>query len=315
MKIKEIFHMEHGLNMELINYTQTDSKEGINFISRTSENNGISAKILPVKNIEPHEGGVLTCALGGSVLSTFVQEEPFYSGYHIMILTPKEKLSLNEMLYYCLCIKANKYRYSYGRQANLTLKDIELPNNIPEYVYKTKIKAPISKNKKIKLPDFESWKLFEIEELFDEIYKPTVYHKINLKIEDNKTENNIKYITRTRNNNGLSGYVPINDELTIEDENAITAAGEGVIYLYQDQKFICGNNMTILRSSKLNKYNGLFLTSLMNYHLKEKYSYGRSLIAKRFKKDKIILPATSSGEPDWKIMEKYVRNNYNGDLI
>ena len=80
MKVKDIFHMEHGLNMELINYVQTDSNEGINFISRTSKNNGISAKIFPVKNIEPHEGGVLTCALGGSVLSTFVQEEPFYSG-------------------------------------------------------------------------------------------------------------------------------------------------------------------------------------------------------------------------------------------
>ena len=307
--------MEHGLNMELINYVQTDSNEGINFISRTSKNNGISAKIFPVKNIEPHEGGVLTCALGGSVLSTFVQEEPFYSGYHIMILEPKEDLSLNEMLYYCLCIKSNQYRYSFGRQANLTLKDLELPDNIPEWVYETRIKKPISKNKKNKLPDFEYWKLFTIEELFEEIYKPTVYHKINLEIENKKTNNNVKYITRSRNNNGLSGYVQINDNLKIEDGNAISAAGEGIIYLYQDEKFICGNNMSILRSSKLNKYNGLFLTSVLNYHLNERYSYGRALISKRFKKDKVFLPSNSSGNPDWKLMEDYVKNNYNGDLI
>ena len=31
------------------------------------------------------------------------------------------------MLFYCVCLRANKYRYNYGRQANRTLKDIMLP--------------------------------------------------------------------------------------------------------------------------------------------------------------------------------------------
>ena len=39
-------------------------------------------------------------------------------------------------LFYCLCLRRNKFRYSYGRQANVTLKDLQIPilEEIPEYV-------------------------------------------------------------------------------------------------------------------------------------------------------------------------------------
>ena len=32
-----------------------------------------------------------------------------------------------EMLFYCAAIEQNKYQYSYGRQANKTLKNILVP--------------------------------------------------------------------------------------------------------------------------------------------------------------------------------------------
>lgn len=39
-------------------------------------------------------------------------------------------------LYYCMCLRRNKFRYSYGRQANETLKDLQIPtlDEIPDYV-------------------------------------------------------------------------------------------------------------------------------------------------------------------------------------
>ena len=39
-------------------------------------------------------------------------------------------------LFYCLCLRCNKFRYSYGRQANETLKDLQVPclDEVPDYV-------------------------------------------------------------------------------------------------------------------------------------------------------------------------------------
>lgn len=42
-----------------------------------------------------------------------------------------------------MCIQKNAYRYSYGRQANKTLKDIMIPEKVPQWVRESKIE-PIS---------------------------------------------------------------------------------------------------------------------------------------------------------------------------
>ncbi|MDP3058009.1 MAG: restriction endonuclease subunit S [bacterium] len=41
-----------------------------------------------------------------------------------------------QKLFYCQCLKANKFRFSYGRQANVTLPDLLIPtlDSIPDYV-------------------------------------------------------------------------------------------------------------------------------------------------------------------------------------
>ena len=74
--------------------------------------------------------------LGGS---TFYQTESFYTGYHIQVLRPREQMNPEEMLFYARCIRANQYRYSYGRQANRTLRELYVPARafIPLWVYGT----------------------------------------------------------------------------------------------------------------------------------------------------------------------------------
>ena len=63
-------------------------------------------------------------ASGGSVLSTFYQDEPFYSGRDLYILKEKVPMSKLTKLFLCIVLKKNAYRYAYGRQANKTLKNI-----------------------------------------------------------------------------------------------------------------------------------------------------------------------------------------------
>lgn len=135
MKIKDLFYITPGKSLELANLELAeDRKMGVNFVSRTSNNNGVVARVKLLPHIKPSPAGSLSCATGGSVLSTFVQQEPFYNGFHLFTLIPKEQMTLTEKLYYAHLISANKYKYSYGRQANKTLGDIELPDTLPEWL-------------------------------------------------------------------------------------------------------------------------------------------------------------------------------------
>ena len=127
-KVEDIFEVKYGINMELnaCIIAEADDEDAINFVARTEENNGISAKVKPVEGKTPQPAGTITCAGGGSVLSTFLQPEPFYSGRDLYLLIPKEKMSDYTKLFCITVLKANKYRYSYGRQANVTLPHLEL---------------------------------------------------------------------------------------------------------------------------------------------------------------------------------------------
>ena len=125
VKLSEIFDIENSKSLELINCEEEEN--GICFVSRTSANNGVIARIKQLDDLEPMPANAITVALGGSVLSSFYQEEPFYTSFHIACLYPKTEMSKEEMLYYCAIIEHNKYRYNFGRQANKTLKNILVP--------------------------------------------------------------------------------------------------------------------------------------------------------------------------------------------
>lgn len=133
-KVKELFEVTYGVNLELNALIQ--DKCGINFVSRTSKNNGISAKVKCIQGIDPIPAGTISVAGGGSVMESFLQPEPYYSGRDLYYLTPLITMSMQQKLYYCCCLRANKYRFNYGRQANRTLRDILIPDidEIPEWV-------------------------------------------------------------------------------------------------------------------------------------------------------------------------------------
>lgn len=133
-EISKLFNVQYGNSLELI-YLEKDLN-GINFVSRTAKRNGVSGKVKPIPSAEPFPAGLLTVAVGGSVLETFLQQAPFYTGFHVMVLSPKVEMSNAIKLYYCHCIRANQYKYSYGRQANATLESLRVPdlNSIPAFV-------------------------------------------------------------------------------------------------------------------------------------------------------------------------------------
>jgi hypothetical protein len=306
MKVAELFELKYGINFEL-NSCELDSA-GINFVGRTSENNGVVARVKMIKGKNPQDAGLLTCAGSGSVLSTFVQREPFYSGRDLYILKPKFEMKLEEKLFYCHCIKMNAYRYGYGRQANKTLKDIYLPElpdwlkpyNLDYSVIDTKIER-----KDLGL-DIRGWKIFRLGEIFE--------------ITGTKTTKNLEeygigiypYITTKATDNGVTGYY---DYWTEKGGVLVIDSAVAGFCSYQEQNFSASDHIEKLSPKfKFNKYIGLFIVMLIN---KEcfRYNYGIKFNQKRIKETYLKLPATAEGELDLAYMENYIKSLPYGDRI
>jgi hypothetical protein len=127
--LSSIFGIEHGNKFDLNKMSECGPGDrAVAFIGRSGERNGLVAFVEQLDNAKPYESGLITVALGGSALSSFVQPRPFYTAQNIDVLKPRSEMSLDVKLYYGLCIEANRFRYStFGREANITLSKLLVP--------------------------------------------------------------------------------------------------------------------------------------------------------------------------------------------
>ena len=127
-KVSDLFDVKYGVNLELNACDECDrnTENSVNFVARTAENNGVSSRVVIIDGVTPQKAGLISVAGGGSVLSTFLQSEPFYSGRDLYTLEAKDGISDEAKIFVITVIEQNKYRYSYGRQANKTLPVLEL---------------------------------------------------------------------------------------------------------------------------------------------------------------------------------------------
>jgi hypothetical protein len=141
-KLDEIFDIKYGVNLELVNLEETTGADadGIRLVSRTDNNNGISA-FVKLEKKTPNPANTISVAGGGSVLATFLQADEYYSGRDIYYLQPKVKVDNAVLLFITTLIRREKYRFNYGRQANKSLRTlkIKLPakDNKPDWEFMT----------------------------------------------------------------------------------------------------------------------------------------------------------------------------------
>lgn len=120
----------------------------------------------------------------------------------------------------------------------------------------------------------------------------------------------IRYITRTGDNNGCELWADrnsINPSL-VEKANAISIGDTTATCFYQDEEFITGDHMVVVRAdSWLNRYTALYVVAVLNYE-QYRYSYGRAFLMDRIKDTLMKLPVNEDDEPDWKFMEDYIKS-------
>ena len=327
--LNQIFDVINGNSLELnrLDRCSLEDQNSINFVSRTRENNGVSAIVCEIDDVEPFEEGLISVAgSGNSVLEAFIQPYRFYTGYHVFILKPKKKLTASQKLFYCYCIKKNKFKYSYGRQANRTLKNLLVPSidDIPEEFLKPpelKIsKAPVLKQS-LEL-DTSSWKVFKYGGKEGVFIIKNGYYK---KKPECTEKGDVPFIVATDFNNGVTGFYSLFDiENSNKDErsadhpidqkifkgNCVTVSNNGSVgyAFYQEKDFTCSHDVNVLylKGRKWNKYIAIFICTLIQLE-QYRWAYGRKWRPSRMPSSEIKLPVDATGKPDWEYMENFVK--------
>lgn len=306
IKVQELFDVRYGVNLELNALEQVErlDKQSIRFVSRTAQNNGVSAIVKRVPGITPIQAGTISVAAGGSVLETFLQPNEYYSGRDMYYLTAKIQLSELQLLYYCTCIRFNRYRYNYGRQANRTLKDILIPDisEIPDWVYQytydfDKIKGVLCKQQ-IKKP--YGYKNFMIGEIF-EIKKGKRLTKANM------SPGFTPFVAAIDKNNGIRQKINVEP---IHEGNTITVNYNGSVgeAYYQSVPFYASDDVNVLYPKfNMTKYTALYIITIIRYE-KYRFNYGRKWHKERMEKSFIRLPIRYTGELDLDYMENFIKS-------
>ena len=307
IELQEIFDIQYGNKLDL-NKLDLDP-HGVLFVSRTSRNNGVSARVKELPGVKMMPAGSISVSLGGTkLLSSFVQDRPFYTAQNVAVLTPKISLTIQEKLYVCLCIERNRFKYSaFGREANRTIKTLKIPclAQCPQWVNSidtNKFSGQSTAVLAMKTPriDARLWMDFRYSELFD------IERGRGPRIKDLDGTGETPFITSTDKNNGVTGFTPMS---AMHSGNTISVNRNGSVAeaFYQPDPFCSTEDVHVFNPKfDMNKYIALFLVSLIKLE-KYRYSYGRKWGLARMNNSVIKLPCNHSGQPDWAYMESYIK--------
>lgn len=120
--LADIAKLDNGNKMDKNKMTRKNPS--VNFVSRTALNNGISDYVDKIKDIKPFPAGCITLAFGGSVGSCFLQEEPFYTGQNVGVITLPENITTEMKLYFITALekKCKLYFHAFGNEINKHFK-------------------------------------------------------------------------------------------------------------------------------------------------------------------------------------------------
>jgi hypothetical protein len=304
--LNSLFYIKYGNQFDLYKL-DVNEKSNINFVSRQSYNLGVVCKVSKYKNIEPNPPGLITVTLGGTfLLSSFVQQMPFYTAQNIKILTPKNNMSFNEKVFYCKCIEKNRFRYtSHGREANITLDTLLVPDKVPIIYFNVKTDKLLTLDKKpinniLIYLNIPKWKYFLLSKFFN-IKGSKTTSLLDL---EKYGPGKYPYITTQASNNGVAGFY----DYYTEEGNVLTVDSAVLGYCsYQSLPFSASDHVEkLIPKFNINKYIALFISTVINAE-QYRYNYGRKCSQERMEKSQIKLPSKNN-VPDFEFMENYIKS-------
>ena len=274
-------------------------KNGIPLISSKGTDRGIYG-YYDIKSKYKH---VISVPRTGSVCQAFYQNMDCCIDNNCLVLIPKKKLSIQEMIFFSMLIKKESYRYLYGRQVTPDrLGNTEI-STIPEWVYRMPVIKSIDSKpfliQEINLHD-RKWLPFRYDELF-------VVKKGKRIVNSQMRSGKIPCVRPRESNNGVFKFIDI---MPNHKSNTITVNYNGSVgeAFYQPVPYYALDDINILYPKfSLNVYIAMFLITLIKLE-KYRYSYGRKWHKERMEKSIMRLPIDVKGQPDWQLMEDYIKS-------
>lgn len=145
------------------------------------------------------------------------------------------------------------------------------------------------------------WREFFIEEIFDILPGKRL-------TKSEMIAGDTPFIGASDSNNGVTAFV--SNENNSADENFLSVSYNGSVCecFYQPYRCLCSDDVKRfhLKNHAGNKYIYLFLANVIKQQ-KGKYNYGYKFNESRMRRQKIFLPVTEDGSPDFDYMENYMR--------
>ena len=91
----------------------------------------------------------------------------------------------------------------------------------------------------------------------------------------------------------------------INPAGVISFGAENATFFYQKEEWVSGRDIYYIDTQHLTEYVCLFIIACLQ-PIASKYSYNFGLFPELLKKERIKLPVTSNGKPDYIFMEKYM---------
>lgn len=273
--------------------------------------------------------------------------QAFAHGYEYKMVTHARVQSLaikghdptiQECLFIATIINFNKYKFAYGRMCNWerikdeylllpAIKDERTDITTPDWQTMSELMAELEEkenqgkgslanalqtknDENVNPVSTDDWGEFSVEKLFGRIE----VGKANAGMLDDGDD--CLYLGAKKDDNCVMQRCARNPDL-VQPGNCIVfiCNGEGSVGYanYMDREFIATTDLVMGYAGKLNKYNGLFITTILDRE-RPKYSFGRKW--KTHLRDTIIkLPKTKDGKPDWDEMERRIKVLPYGDRI
>ena len=157
--------------------------------------------------------------------------------------------------------------------------------------------------------DTSAWGEFVVGELFECEQTKAMNPK-----SDGLVKGDTPFITSTVVNNGIAEQYQDPDNLFTRPGKCITISAIGRLAFYQTTQFIPAYKVYALRHPSMNRYNGLFICSLLNSY-EAHYNYANIRSMKKLKAESIKLPLKPSANPknytqediDWDYRDSFMQ--------
>ncbi|MCQ2295544.1 MAG: restriction endonuclease subunit S [Bacteroidales bacterium] len=311
-----------------------NSENGIiPYVGATNRNNGV-LDFINVDDSDTEEGNciVFICNGQGSIGYSIYRETPFVGSVDVKVgRSPFMNRYIGSFI--TTAADKNRSRYCFGYKRTLPRLKKEVvrlpvaPSGQPDYAFMEEYMKSIE-NRLInsyfkqllrqwptypdEIPSDISWGAFPIGDLFD-VKRPNARNK------DDYSEGNVPFVASGAENNGVMKCCSPKRGESLDKGNCITVSPVDGSCFYQPADFLgrggAGSSILLLyhKDKILNKYSGLYISRMIE-QVTTKYSYGHMATSSSIKKDRIFLPVTNLGNPDYAYMEAYVRK-MEADLV